>query len=211
MTAAPRPFLLRPMTAADLPAVAALEQALFPDDAWTPQMLASELASVPDGRYYLVAEAGGRIVGYAGLLAPPPSPPGPPGRRGLGRRAPRHEPGGQADVLTMAVAVDHWGRGIGSALLTALLTEAASRGCADVFLEVRADNPRAQGLYRRHGFVAVGLRRGYYQPSGTDAIVMRRLVDQAPLDQAPTDQAPIEQAESPAPLSTAPASEGSRS
>jgi ribosomal protein S18 acetylase RimI-like enzyme len=43
-----------------------------------------------------------------------------------------------------------------------------------VFLEVRADNPRAQDLYRRHGFADVGIRRGYYQPSGVDAIVMRR-------------------------------------
>ena len=192
MTAASHPVQLRPMTPADLPAVAALERDLFPEDAWTPQMLASELASVPDGRYYLVADAAGRIVGYAGLLAPPLSR---PGRRGLGRR-PRPEPGGQADVLTMAVAVDHWGQGIGSALLSALLTEAAGRGCGEVFLEVRADNPRAQRLYRRHGFGAVGLRRGYYQPSGADAIVMRR---------------PIGQAASPAPLSTAPASGGSGS
>jgi [ribosomal protein S18]-alanine N-acetyltransferase len=200
MTAALRPIQLRPMTAADLPAVATLEQELFPEDAWTPGMLASELASVPDGRYYLVAEAAGRIVGYAGLLAPPPDR---PGRRGLLRGGAlkgsallggvRHEAGGQADVLTMAVAADHWGQGVGSALLTALLTEAAGRGCAEVFLEVRADNPRAQRLYRRHGFGAVGLRRGYYQPSGTDAIVMRRPIDQA----AP-------------PAATAPASGGSR-
>jgi ribosomal-protein-alanine N-acetyltransferase len=37
---------------------------------------------------------------------------------------------------------------------------------------VRADNARAQELYRRFGFVAIGVRRGYYQPSGTDAVVM---------------------------------------
>ena len=42
-----------------------------------------------------------------------------------------------------------------------------------MFLEVRADNPRAQDLYRRFGFADVGVRRGYYQPSGMDAIVMR--------------------------------------
>jgi ribosomal protein S18 acetylase RimI-like enzyme len=45
-----------------------------------------------------------------------------------------------------------------------------------MFLEVRADNPRAQDLYRRFGFEEIGVRRGYYQPSGTDAIVMRREV-----------------------------------
>jgi hypothetical protein len=42
-----------------------------------------------------------------------------------------------------------------------------------MILEVRADNPRAQNLYRRFGFSDVGIRRGYYQPSGMDAIVMR--------------------------------------
>ncbi|HEX4060094.1 MAG TPA: ribosomal protein S18-alanine N-acetyltransferase [Streptosporangiaceae bacterium] len=200
MTAALCPVQLRPMTAADLPAVTALEQELFPEDAWTPRMFASELAGVPDSRHYLVAEAAGRIVGYAGLLAPLPPPPGP--SRGAGR----HEPGILADVATMAVAADHWGRGIGSALLTALLTEAADRGCAEVFLEVRADNPRAQRLYRRHGFTAVGLRRGYYQPSGMDAIVMHRPTDQAPVDQAVSPAPP-----STVPPSTAPASGGSRS
>jgi [ribosomal protein S18]-alanine N-acetyltransferase len=43
-----------------------------------------------------------------------------------------------------------------------------------VFLEVRADNPRAHGLYLRRGFEDLGIRRGYYQPSGVDAIVMRK-------------------------------------
>jgi ribosomal-protein-alanine N-acetyltransferase len=39
---------------------------------------------------------------------------------------------------------------------------------------VRADNTRAQRLYRWWGFDDIGIRRGYYQPSGMDAIVMRR-------------------------------------
>lgn len=157
---------LRGMTSADLPAVLDLERELFPDDAWTPQMFASELRGVPASRYYLVAEDDGHIAGYAGLLAPQ-------------RRAARRRPGGQADVLTMAVAASRWGQGIGTALLTALLAEAAARGCVEVFLEVRVDNPRAQRLYRRHGFADAGLRRGYYQPSGTDALVMRRPLDPA--------------------------------
>lgn len=145
--------LLRPMTGADLSAVAVLEVALFGEDAWSADMLATELAGEPGGRYYLVAEADGVIAGYAGLLAPG---------------------GGQADVLTLAVAEDRWGEGIGSALLKGLIAEAGRRGCPEVFLEVRVDNDRAQRLYRRHGFADVGLRRGYYQPSGTDALVMRR-------------------------------------
>jgi ribosomal-protein-alanine N-acetyltransferase len=41
-------------------------------------------------------------------------------------------------------------------------------------LEVREDNPRARQLYRRHGFTEIGIRRGYYQPSGANAVVMRK-------------------------------------
>jgi ribosomal-protein-alanine N-acetyltransferase len=86
-------------------------------------------------------------------------------------------PGGrQAEVLTLAVDEKRWGQGVGSALLTDLLDEAARKECREMFLEVRADNSRAQDLYRRFGFEDVGVRRGYYQPSGMDAIVMRREV-----------------------------------
>jgi [ribosomal protein S18]-alanine N-acetyltransferase len=141
----------RPMTTADLDSVLALELDLFGEEAWSRQMLVGELGQQPDSRYYLVAEEDGEIVAYAGLLAA----------------------GGQGDVLTIAVATARWGQGIGSALLERLLAEADRRGCSEVFLEVRADNARAQRLYRRRGFADVGIRRAYYQPSGTDAIVMR--------------------------------------
>jgi len=144
--------LLRQMTQADLDEVERLELALFGEEAWTKQMLADELAQQPASRYYLVAVENERITGYAGLLGV----------------------GWQGDVLTLAVATDHWGQGIGSALLEALLAEAARRGCTEVFLEVRTDNSRAQRLYRRYDFTEVGIRRGYYQPSGADALVMRR-------------------------------------
>jgi [ribosomal protein S18]-alanine N-acetyltransferase len=80
----------------------------------------------------------------------------------------------QADVLTIAVSASRWGHGIGSGLLAALISEARRRGCREMFLEVRSDNARAQRLYQWWGFAEIGIRRGYYQPSGTDAVVMRR-------------------------------------
>jgi ribosomal-protein-alanine N-acetyltransferase len=138
------------MTRGDLGAVLRLEHELFGDEAWSRQMLNGELAQQPDSRHYLVAEDGGAVIGYAGLLAA----------------------GAQADVLTIAVALPRWGEGTG--LLDALLAEAARRGCTEIFLEVRTDNTRAQQLYRRYGFAEIGIRKGYYQPSGADALVMRR-------------------------------------
>jgi ribosomal-protein-alanine N-acetyltransferase len=74
----------------------------------------------------------------------------------------------------MAVAPTSQGQGVGTALLLALVAEAERREVGHLDLEVRADNEVAQRLYRRHGFTDIGVRRGYYQPSGTDAIVMRK-------------------------------------
>jgi ribosomal-protein-alanine N-acetyltransferase len=149
------------MALTDLAGVLALEQKLFPDDAWSPEMFAHEFSETQSSRdylasrYYLVADEGNVMVGYAGMLFPG---------------------GHQADVLTLAVDPGHWAQGIGSALLSGLLDEAVRRGSAEVFLEVREDNPRARNLYRRNDFTEVGIRRGYYQPSGVDAVVMRKLL-----------------------------------
>jgi [ribosomal protein S18]-alanine N-acetyltransferase len=143
---------LRMMTAGDLDAVQEFEYALFGEEAWSREMLAGELSQQPASRYYLVAEEAGSMSGYAGLLAA----------------------GEQADVLTIAVSASRWGHGIGSGLLAALISEARRRGCREMFLEVRSDNARAQRLYQWWGFAEIGIRRGYYQPSGTDAVVMRR-------------------------------------
>jgi ribosomal-protein-alanine N-acetyltransferase len=62
-------------------------------------------------------------------------------------------------------------RGIGRLLLEALLAEAGRRR---VLLEVAVDNEPAQRLYATYDFEPVGVRRGYYQPSNTDALVMMR-------------------------------------
>jgi ribosomal-protein-alanine N-acetyltransferase len=138
------------MRLADLPAVLALEEELFAPDTWTAAMYRDELSRT-DTRWYLVAEDGEAIVGYGGLIAYPD----------------------EAHVATIGVARARQGEGIGATLLDALLEEADRRSPV-VLLEVRADNEVAQTLYRRRGFAEIGRRRGYYQPSGTDAVVMKR-------------------------------------
>lgn len=140
---------LRDAVLDDLPAIMTLERASFPADAWSTAMMREELAS-PHGRYVVMEEAG-RLVGYAGLRAP------------LGVR--------DADIQTIAVAATARGGGRGRTLLTALLDEAHRRGVRDVFLEVRADDPVAQGLYASEGFREIGRRPRYYHD--VDAIVMR--------------------------------------
>lgn len=145
---------IRQMTFDDLPAVMAIERETFPLDAWSEGMMRGELAEQPRTRHYVVAEVDSEIVGYAGMAAA----------------------ADQADVQTIAVLDKHQGTGIGGALLTELLAEATRRGTREIFLEVRADNPRAQGVYRHFGFEEIGTRRRYYD-DGTDAIMMRRKLD----------------------------------
>ncbi|MEU8464290.1 ribosomal protein S18-alanine N-acetyltransferase [Streptomyces sp. NPDC029003] len=147
--------VLREMRWWDIEPVLELEHELFPDDAWSAGMFWSELthARGPHAtRRYLVAETpDGRLVGYAGLAAA----------------------GDLGDVQTIAAARDQWGTGLGGRMLTELLRAATDFECAEVLLEVRVDNTRAQKLYERFGFEPIGFRRGYYQPGNVDALVMR--------------------------------------
>lgn len=142
---------LRDATPDDLDAIMAIEERSFPTDAWSRETMRSELAG-PHGRY-LVDEQGGEVVGYGGVRALPG--------------------GADADIQTIALDAALRGRGRGRALLRALLRAAAERGAREVFLEVRADNPTAEGLYRAEGFEEIGRRPRYYQPDDVDAIVMR--------------------------------------
>lgn len=90
--------------------------------------------------------------------------------------------GDLADVQTIGVTRGHWGGGLGSELLTDLLKHATAFECAEVLLEVRVDNTRAQKLYERFGFEPIGFRRGYYQPGNIDALVMRLHVQENETD-----------------------------
>lgn len=139
----------REMTEADIPAVWEKELELFPEDAWPLRMFHEELRQTGTRRYW-VAEEEGRIVAYCGMMCVLPL----------------------ADVQTIAVLPAYEGRGIGSTLLRGLISEATERGAKDVLLEVRADNPRAQGLYEHLGFEHIHTRRGYY-PGGVDARIMK--------------------------------------
>ncbi|MFT4214642.1 MAG: ribosomal protein S18-alanine N-acetyltransferase [Microbacterium sp.] len=142
---------LRRAERADLAAIMDLERASFPTDAWSKPVMREELAS-PHGRYLVDVEAG-RLLGYGGVRAV--------------------EGAADADIQTIAIAEAARGRGRGRALLHALLQTARERGARDVFLEVRADNPTASGLYASEGFVEIARRPRYYQPDDVDAVVMK--------------------------------------
>ncbi len=145
---------LRPIRWWDVEALTAIEADLFGVDAWSAETFWGELAGIPETRWYRAAVEGEEIVGYVGLAAID----------------------GTGDVQTVAVRRDRQGTGLGAVLLDALLTEAQNRGCSEVLLEVRADNPAAIRLYSKRAFERIAERPRYYA-DGVAALIMRRVLD----------------------------------
>jgi ribosomal-protein-alanine N-acetyltransferase len=83
----------------------------------------------------------------------------------------------EAEILSVAVAERHRGRGYSRELLRTHLGHLAGRGFRTVFLEVEENNRPARALYGRAGFRVVGRRERYYKGAGGEdlnAVVMRR-------------------------------------
>ena len=80
---------------------------------------------------------------------------------------------GEAEILSIAIAPKHRGRGLSRPLLDLNLRRLAGLSARTVFLEVDENNAPARALYRRAGFADVGRRKSYYQ-SGANALVLRR-------------------------------------
>jgi [ribosomal protein S18]-alanine N-acetyltransferase len=78
-------------------------------------------------------------------------------------------------LLNIAVAPQHQGQGLGQRLMKVVQNQARRHQLPTLWLEVRDSNQRARSLYRRLGFVEVGLRRAYYPGHARreDAVVMR--------------------------------------
>jgi ribosomal-protein-alanine acetyltransferase len=143
-----------PLTAADAPQCAAIEAVLFDGDSpWPEHAFRSEIEA--GHTRYFGLRVNGEFIGYAGISV-------------LGPVDDR-----ECEVHTIAVAPTSQGRGLGRALLNQLLS-IADEERAVTYLEVRVDNEAAIDLYRRNGFVDAGIRRGYYQQAGVDALTMRR-------------------------------------
>ena len=160
-----------PLYLADAPACAALEAEVFAAESpWSEQSFREEI-NQPATRYLALRVASAEDLAEAQIEVEPPLEPGQlVGFAGCGQRgAPGDFP--EYEVLTIAVSPKVQSCGWGRALFSTLL-EGTERGT--VFLEVRADNERAINLYKSCGFEVVGVRPNYYQPIGTDAIVMRR-------------------------------------
>lgn len=146
---------VRELTKDDLALVMPLERELFGHEAWLERSMLSELEN-PNTYYLGVFDSG--LIGYAGLNTIPAS--------------------FASDIQTIGIATSQQGKGLGRMLMERLILKAKALGSESVFLEVRADNENAIGLYRSLGFEQIDLRKRYYQPSGTDALVMQLKIRQ---------------------------------
>lgn len=142
-----------PLSAADAAALAALHGRCFPDEPWDGAAFAGLLAT-PGTRALGLAAGNGGLTGLVLL-----------------RTA-----AGESEILSIGVAPDAQGRGLGGGLLAAAIVAARADGATALFLEAAADNGAALALYRRFGLIEVGRRRGYYRRGDRriDALVMTR-------------------------------------
>jgi ribosomal-protein-alanine N-acetyltransferase len=141
MSTAPCPVDLVTASAADLAAVSAIMTDAFDPrfgEAWTPSQCLGML-SLP-GVWLTIAQVAGTPAGFS-----------------LARTVLD-----EGELLLLATRPAMRRRGIGGALLRAVVDEARMRGAGMIHLEVRANN-EAVALYRAEGFEKIGERRGYYR------------------------------------------------
>jgi ribosomal-protein-alanine N-acetyltransferase len=140
--------VIGPMRRRHLRGVLKIEQQVYPRP-WSMGLFMSELG-FRTGRVYVVARVGSTVVGYGGAMLV-------------------HEDG---HITTLAVDPRWHRHKIGTRLLLALSDAAVARGAENLTLEVRITNRPAQELYRQFGFAPAGIRKGYYQETNEDALVM---------------------------------------
>ena len=159
----PRGPALRPMSALDLDAVMAVEEAAYPFPWSRGNFIDSLAAGHPS---WLLMDAGDALLGYFVAMF------------GVD----------ELHLLNITVAPAVQGRGHARRLIEALTGLARERRASQLWLEVRESNGRARAMYERLGFVQVGQRKNYY-PAGfgrrEDAVVMSLQIDPA----APTERA----------------------
>ncbi len=135
------------MTAADIPAVYALELVCFTSP-WTMEAYIEELDNPTS--YYLTAKQHGEVVGFGGMWAIVD----------------------EAHIVTLATSPAHRRQGIAHQLMTVFMAEAKARGVREITLEVRIGNTPARTLYESFGFQNLAIRKKYYPDNGEDGVIM---------------------------------------
>ena len=126
--------------------MAQIEQEAF-DQPWSERMFIPEVED--ENAYYLVGVRGDEVVCYGGF----------------------HKVLDEAHSTNIAVRADSRGRGIGTLLMSELISRARMLGVKYMTLEVRDNNENAIKLYKSFGFTVEGIRKKYYN-NVHDALIM---------------------------------------
>ncbi len=138
-----------PMTKEHTAALAELERLCF-SHPWSRKALEEEIQN-PDACFFTAVE-GNAVLGYAGM----------------------HCPRGDCYMDNIAVFPEHRGKGVATALLNALIGEAARRGGEFLSLEVRPSNTGAVRLYEKLGFREEGRRKSFYAAPVEDGLILTK-------------------------------------
>lgn len=146
-------YSIRDVLPGEIPQIEALEKACF-SMPWTEDQLKGQLR---DNQHEFIAavSASGTVLGYIGMMYVLD----------------------EGYISNVAVSPGNRRRGIGDALILALLKRCAALGLSFVTLEVRAGNAPAIALYEKHGFARVGLRKNYYDHPREDALLMTKYLN----------------------------------
>lgn len=139
--------VVRPMTVEDIAAVVEIEKESFATP-WTPHAFRMEMKNCL--AVYRVVEVDGRVAAYGGMWLILD----------------------EVHVTNIAVHPDYRGRHLGRKIMEELIAEARQRNLLRMTLEVRKQNHVAITLYKKLGFLMAGIRPGYYQDTGEDALIM---------------------------------------
>ncbi len=140
-------YRTRPMEYRDIDQILAIENSSFAIP-WSREAMESELRN--SAARYQVLEENGRVLAYAGAWVVID----------------------EGHVTNVAVHPNARGRGLGKAVLRALIQELLALDVCYMTLEVRVSNLPAISLYKRLGFKKAGLRKGYYEDNREDAYIM---------------------------------------
>jgi [ribosomal protein S18]-alanine N-acetyltransferase len=143
----------RRMTLADLDAVVAIEEAIYPHP-WTRGNFADSL----EADYHCwILECAATVAGYTFVRVA----------------------AGEAHLLNLSVSAPWQRRGIGREVLRFSLKLARDYGAGKILLEVRPSNKAAIALYASAGFAEIAVRRGYYPAANgrEDAVVMQLVLE----------------------------------
>lgn len=139
-----------PASQNDLAELLQLEQKVYHEQPWDARAFASELRK--NDTIYLTVYEAEKLLALIGARFTPL----------------------EAHITNIMVDPAYQNMGIGHFLLDIIMDRAKANGCKVVSLEVRADNEKAQALYREYGFQPTFVRKDYYQNDHQDALNMVR-------------------------------------